>query len=76
MSTFCSLTFFNEIGILANKSDLNISFAVSPDDGNEKANLEEYLDVRHIYYLWINTCHDIADHQDTTDRTSDNTFCS
>ena len=45
MLTHYSITFFNEIGITANKSDLNMNFPTNPDDGNEKANLDEYLDV-------------------------------
>ena len=45
MLTLYSITFFNEIGITANKSDLNMNFPTNPDDGHEKANLDEYLDV-------------------------------
>ena len=53
--THYSITFFNEIGITANTSDLDMNFAINPDDGNEKANLDEYLDVsvtcvHHIRY--------------------------
>ena len=45
----CSIQFLNEIGLAMQRSDIGLSFATNPDDGEETANIDEFLDVR--------TCH-------------------
>ena len=45
----CSIQFLNEIGLAMQRSDIGLNFATNPDDGEETANIDEFLDVR--------TCH-------------------
>ncbi|XP_065909819.1 uncharacterized protein [Dysidea avara] len=55
------ITFFNEIGITANTSDLDMNFAINPDDGNEKANLDEYLDIIEILQISPQKIHSVVE---------------
>jgi len=41
----CSIQFLNEIGLAMQRSDIGLNFATNPDDGEETANIDEFLDV-------------------------------
>lgn len=40
-----SIEFFNEIGVAMSRDDIVLNFTANPDDGDETADVDEFLDV-------------------------------